>query len=97
MAVFQPSNENEMLLITPAVLAKDFDKGWYHKEMMIYPFKSGKWTMTQLELFLNSLTGFKQPERSRIAGEMDNHRFTLKFTHSVNSQFYVSFNKIHRL
>ncbi len=69
----------KLLLSSDTILESDFLSGRYAKKIHIYPNADKIWTFTDVQLFLNSLHDFCQPDRSRLYGEGVHSRITLKF------------------
>lgn len=82
-------SEETMMLQAPPILVDDYKKGRVSKEIIIFPANSRIWTFTQLLLFLNSLEGFKSPERYRVYGKDQNKYYMIKFDHQENTSYYV--------
>ena len=82
-------SEETMMLQAPPILVDDYKKGRVSKEIIIFPANSRIWTFTQLLLFLNSLEGFKSPERYRVYGKGQNKYYMIKFDHQENTSYYV--------
>lgn len=87
----EPVDENCILFRTDYVLTTDFDHMRQTKELNIYPNNSSRWTFTQVQVFLNCLADFGQPDRSRVYGDGLHAYFMLKFINKKNPNYYIRF------